>query len=212
MRLGETCQMGYTGFMSLPSSSEPQLVGGFACLDFCNTLSGWGGPGPRDRAGDPAALVEWCALAFGERPRIDAADWARLIRLRDVLHAVLDAIAVKVDPPAEAVAQLEAEVAEAAARRRLAVTAAGGRWQDAPSTDAAAVRHRLAMDALDLLLQGDPVRLKRCAGHDCGWLFYDRSKNASRRWCLMADCGTSDKVRRFRQRQRSGDDPQQIVD
>ncbi|MGO1076783.1 CGNR zinc finger domain-containing protein [Inquilinus sp. CA228] len=188
-----------------PSSpSEPQLVGGFACLDFCNTLSGWGGPGPRERAGDPAALAAWCAHAFGETPRIDAADWTRLIGLRGVLHAVLDAVATRAEPPAEAVAQLQAEVAEAASRRRLTVSAAGSAWRDAPPADGVAVRHRLAMDALDLLLQGEPARLKRCAGHDCGWLFYDRSKNASRRWCLMADCGTTDKVRRFRQRQRSG--------
>ncbi|MGK9236599.1 CGNR zinc finger domain-containing protein [Inquilinus limosus] len=182
---------------------ELPLVGGFVCLDFCNTLSGWGGPGPRERAGDPAALAVWCAQAFGEIPRIDHEEWARLIRLRETLHAVFDAMATGGDPPAEAVALLQAEVAEAAARRRLAVTAAGASWRDAPATDGTTVRHRLAMDALDLLLRGEPARLKRCAGHDCGWLFYDRSKNASRRWCLMSDCGTADKVRRFRQRQRS---------
>lgn len=186
-----------------PPPSEPQLVGGFACLDFCNTVSGWDGPGPRERAGTSAALAAWCARVFGATPRIGAADWARLVRLRAVLHAVLDAVATQADPPAEAVAELQAEVAEAAARRRLTVTAAGGAWRDAPPADGTAVRHRLAMDALDLLLHGEPARLKRCAGHDCAWLFYDRSKNASRRWCQMADCGTSDKVRRFRQRQRS---------
>lgn len=186
------------------SPPEPQLVGGYACLDFCNTLSGWGGPGPRERAGDPAALAVWCGHVFGQAPRIDRENWSRLIRLRATLHAVLDAVATRVAPLAEAVAELQAEVAEAAAGRRLTVTAAGSAWRDAPPADGTAVRHRLAMDALDLLLQGEPARLKRCAGHDCAWLFYDRSKNASRRWCLMSDCGTADKVRRFRQRQRSG--------
>lgn len=195
--------------MSSERSPTPELplVGGFACLDFCNTLSGWGGPGPRERAGDPAALAAWCAQAFGQTPRIGRGEWSRLIRLREALHAVFDAIATQADPPAEAVALLQAEVAEAAVRRRLTVTAAGGAWQDGLPADGAAVRHRLAMDALDLLLQGEPARLKRCAGHDCAWLFYDRSKNASRRWCLMSDCGTTDKVRRFRQRQRSGNAP-----
>jgi predicted RNA-binding Zn ribbon-like protein len=187
-----------------PTHSQLPLVGGFACLDFCNTLSGWEGPGPRERVGDPAALGAWCAQAFGVTPQIDREEWSRLIRLRAALHAVFDAIAIRVEPPAEAAALLQREVAEAAGRRRLTVTAAGGAWQDPPLTDGAAVRHRLAMDALDLLLRGEPARLKRCAGHDCAWLFYDRSKNASRRWCLMADCGTTDKVRRFRQRQRSG--------
>jgi predicted RNA-binding Zn ribbon-like protein len=190
-----------------PSPPEPQLVGGFACLDFCNTLSGWGGPGPRERAGDPATLAAWCAHVFGQTPRIDREDWARLIRLRQTLHTVFDAVATGAEAPAAAVDELQAEVAEGAARRRLTVTAAGSAWQDAPPADGTAVRHRLAMDALDLLLLGEPARLKRCAGHDCAWLFYDRSKNASRRWCLMSDCGTNDKVRRFRQRQRSGAGP-----
>ncbi|WP_225770217.1 ABATE domain-containing protein [Inquilinus sp. Marseille-Q2685] len=187
-----------------PPPPELPLVGGFACLDFCNTLSGWGGPGPRERAGDPAALAAWCAQAFGQTPRIDREEWSRLIRLREALHAVFDAIAIQADPPADAVALLQAEVAEAASRRRLTGSAAGGAWRDEPPGDGTAGRHRLAMDALDLLLGGEPARLKRCAGHDCAWLFYDRSKNASRRWCLMSDCGTADKVRRFRQRRRSG--------
>ena len=41
-------------------------------------------------------------------------------------------------------------------------------------------------------------RVKRCPGSgDCGWLFLDGSKNASRRWCSMEGCGNRAKVRRF---------------
>jgi predicted RNA-binding Zn ribbon-like protein len=39
--------------------------------------------------------------------------------------------------------------------------------------------------------------VKVCANpHGCGWLFYDSSKNGSRRWCSMEGCGSSIKNRR----------------
>ena len=50
------------------------------------------------------------------------------------------------------------------------------------------------------VVTGERRRIKRCPAHDCLWLFYDGSKNLSRRWCAMDDCGTRDKVRRFRAR------------
>lgn len=46
---------------------------------------------------------------------------------------------------------------------------------------------------------GDPVRIKTCQNRDCGWIFYDRSKNRSRKWCEDT-CGNLIKVRRFRQK------------
>jgi predicted RNA-binding Zn ribbon-like protein len=50
----------------------------------------------------------------------------------------------------------------------------------------------LTSDSLDLV--------KVCGGDTCGWMFVDRSKNHSRRWCTMKDCGNVAKVRRFRGR------------
>ena len=60
-------------------------------------------------------------------------------------------------------------------------------------------RHAIARDA-GALLTGDLRRVKRCPSHDCLWLFHDDSKNLSRRWCAMDDCGTLAKVRRYRAR------------
>ena len=41
-------------------------------------------------------------------------------------------------------------------------------------------------------------RLKKCVNPDCNLLFYDRSKNNSRRWCDMQTCGNRAKQTRFR--------------
>lgn len=43
-------------------------------------------------------------------------------------------------------------------------------------------------------------RLKACQNHGCRWLFLDRSRNQSRRWCDMSACGNRVKVRRYRRR------------
>jgi predicted RNA-binding Zn ribbon-like protein len=46
------------------------------------------------------------------------------------------------------------------------------------------------------------VRLKVCPDDDCGWAFYDWSKNRSATWCSMETCGNRAKARSYRERQR----------
>jgi predicted RNA-binding Zn ribbon-like protein len=45
--------------------------------------------------------------------------------------------------------------------------------------------------------------VRQCGGESCGWLFLDTSRNRSRQWCDMRDCGNLAKVRRFRERQKT---------
>ncbi|MFI6295394.1 CGNR zinc finger domain-containing protein [Nonomuraea sp. NPDC050790] len=54
---------------------------------------------------------------------------------------------------------------------------------------------------------GQWARLKACP--DCSWVFYDHSRNGSRRWCVMSPggsdargCGSIAKVRAYRERRR----------
>jgi predicted RNA-binding Zn ribbon-like protein len=46
-------------------------------------------------------------------------------------------------------------------------------------------------------------RLKICSSDTCRYVYYDRSRNASRRWCSMDVCGNRSKTRTYRQRQRA---------
>lgn len=71
--------------------------------------------------------------------------------------------------------------------------------------DAFAVRHpaaKFVRDAENLLLNEDLLRVKRCAGEDCERLFFDRSKNKSRRWCEMNHCGMLLKSKRYYDKHR----------
>jgi len=59
---------------------------------------------------------------------------------------------------------------------------------------------------LDAISAGTWKRVKACP--DCRWVFYDNTRNGSKRWCLMyaggpegRACGTIAKVRRYRARQ-----------
>jgi predicted RNA-binding Zn ribbon-like protein len=55
-----------------------------------------------------------------------------------------------------------------------------------------------------LLRTLDARQLKTCPLDEggCGWLFLDRSRNSSRRWCSMEDCGARAKARRLTARRR----------
>jgi predicted RNA-binding Zn ribbon-like protein len=62
--------------------------------------------------------------------------------------------------------------------------------------------HPLALAVVDLLDDADLALLRRC--DRCNWLFLDRSRNRSRRWCLMSTCGIAVKVERQAARRRAG--------
>jgi predicted RNA-binding Zn ribbon-like protein len=117
-------------------------------------------------------------------------DDERETAFRDALRAVL---VDKRDP--EAIAALNT----AARQARLGVTF---------GADGAA---RLEGDGLVASLlaiiaraqaDGTWSRMKACAAEDCRWAFYDRSRNRSRTWCSMAECGNRAKARTYRARQR----------
>ncbi|XVS60918.1 CGNR zinc finger domain-containing protein [Actinosynnema sp. CA-299493] len=61
---------------------------------------------------------------------------------------------------------------------------------------------RLAIAWSELVTTGESQRLKRCADDVCGWVFWDVSRNHSRRWCKMRVCGNRAKSRRYSARQR----------
>ncbi|HVJ32080.1 MAG TPA: ABATE domain-containing protein [Terriglobia bacterium] len=186
-----------------------EFCGGRLALDFCNSYTPDRPAGDNDRLPDLGALVAWAHRAGWELPGVTPASLTgadlqvfRSLRLRlwNLFGAAIDGTA----PDPADVDALDGAVLDAFSSLRLSPGKAGGPlvWREtAGPLDK--LRHAIARDAADLLTAGELKRLKRCPGAQCGWLFYDTSKNASRRWCVMEDCGTRAKVRRFRARQRS---------
>jgi predicted RNA-binding Zn ribbon-like protein len=123
--------------------------------------------------------------------------------LREAIFQVFVARARGALPPAGALRTLNKEQPTALARLRLVADGGGYRteWEDEDALDR--MLWPVVRSAAELLTSDDLDRVRECAADNCAWLFLDRSKNRSRRWCDMAVCGNRSKVRRFRQRSRS---------
>ncbi|WP_119305195.1 CGNR zinc finger domain-containing protein [Dongia deserti] len=177
-----------------------EFLAGRIALDFCNSLSPARRVALRDRIVEPADFTSWAkraGIVLDRAPSPQAL--ARLRRLRAALIGIFHALAEHRAPREGDLALLNTELAEARAAERIVATKDGYAIGDSAPAAIDRLRHRIARDAGDLLT-GDLRRIKRCPAHDCHWLFHDDSKNLSRRWCAMDDCGTKDKVRRYRER------------
>jgi predicted RNA-binding Zn ribbon-like protein len=63
---------------------------------------------------------------------------------------------------------------------------------------------RLLAIVFTTVVGGNWARFKACRNDECRWVFYDASKNRSRRWCDMAECGNVINARAYRSRLRDG--------
>ena len=68
--------------------------------------------------------------------------------------------------------------------------------------DALAGLSAVAAELYDGARDGSLDRLKMCAAEECRWVFFERSKPATRRWCMSTLCGNRIKTRAYRERQR----------
>ena len=188
------------------------LIGGDISLDFVNTASRRTGEGLKEKLRTYDDLVSWAervdlvgAERAGRLRRAAAADPAaaasvleRARTLREVIYRVFSTDAPS-PPDLEALA---GAASEAASERRLERTPAGYEWVWPESDALGRLLWPIALSAAELLTSEDRERVKECAADRCNWLFLDRSRNRSRRWCDMKDCGNRAKARRFQSRQR----------
>lgn len=195
------------------SDAEPKpfdRCAGHLALDFANAVSERHTSAPIELLPTYARLLAFarqCELASPAQLRRlerraarepDAAEAARrdAVELREALYRMLAALAEGRTPAAADLVVFN----RALGRMRL------GRdleWEWAAGPDALdAVLAPIARSALDLLRSPERDRIRLCAAEDCVWLFLDTSRNRSRRWCDMKQCGNRNKVRRFYRRQR----------
>jgi predicted RNA-binding Zn ribbon-like protein len=180
-----------------------RIVGGHPALDLVNTVAPRGPQGEEFLAA-PADLLSWAGrvrlVEPGETASVSPAAWAAAVEIREATYAVLTDSA----DTGAALRTLQSRWADAISRARLEPASPGARLIVGTSDDML-IPDRLAHAAIDLLLNADLARLRVCPPDEggCGWLFLDRSRNGSRRWCAMADCGTHAKSRRLTARRRT---------
>lgn len=197
----------------------PSLKTGWLCLDFTNTEEWRAGQHPYDQLKSYEDLVQWSLYASlvterdalqllreaDRRPAQADVAFERAIALREALYRVFSAGSRDQRPAKADLETVNSAVADAMARSQLVTTEHGIRWGwTGNGHHLERMIWPIARSAAELLTSADFSRVGECADErGCGWLFVDRSRNRSRRWCDMKDCGNRAKARRHYQRQKA---------
>jgi predicted RNA-binding Zn ribbon-like protein len=105
-----------------------------------------------------------------------------------------------VEPDRDAIARLNEGLSGACMTARL--DAAAPPEFVAPNDRLEGALALIASSVAVAQLEGRFGRLKACPGPECGWAFYDHSRNLAGTWCSMSICGARVKARHYRQRRR----------
>lgn len=174
----------------------------FAWLDLANTLE-WNGYGEMtDHLQDPSwvdRIVKHWHLASPPSPPVPL---ARLAALRTLLRGMAAKLI--------AGEQLDERDLQALnAYLNVAVRVKLFQHQNGVHTELVPLKpgwpwilSRLAASFAEMLALERPDRLKYCPNEGCKWIFYDRTKANTRRWCNDRTCGNRDRVRRSRDRNK----------
>jgi predicted RNA-binding Zn ribbon-like protein len=181
------------------------------CLDFINT-EGVERNSPPDRLDGLDLFLEWAAgkglvdaggaTALRRTGDEEAAGFLDLARdLREALYRTFAALVEGKEPAAGDLAVLDRQLSAALPNLRLARHSGSFDWTlPVRSETLAELLWPISLSAADLLRSDRLDRVKECRSETCSWMFIDESRNRSRRWCDMSDCGNRAKVRRFYQR------------
>ena len=188
-------------------------IGGTLCLDFTNTVSNHRALKPREKLNRFEDLISWCHQAgiLDDEARQEMlrqgamvpAQGERLLHLavdfREALYRSFCDIHQARRP-----SKCDLEVVNALLARTpitLQIGAEGERLvcvRTGCRLDEARLLGPVAWSAAELLGAKESLsKIRECAGQDCGWLFLDLTKNHSRRWCDMDDCGSKAKAKRY---------------
>jgi len=200
------------------SRALAESISGWLCLSFANSVENYRLSDPLDAFPNYAAMLEWGLEAgaiapedyrmLSDQARSDPAGANRIFEtaksLRSTIYRVFSAIAQELPVSQTDLAGLNPLVAEGMSRLRIEFRPDGGPWKwEYAESGLELLLWPVAQSAAELLMSPHLDRLRQCNGHKCTWLFLDRSKNRSRRWCDMEICGNRAKSQRHYARSKS---------
>ena len=200
------------------TAANISLVGGVLCLDFVNSVEDRLAQVQADMLNSYADLLTWGEHAgliskamrqrllrlAAQRPEQARAVFAQAIEFREALYRILATRLRNKPTKALDLALLNSALARARPHERIEPRGStyGWTWQ-ADDQELDQVVWPIVRSAADLLLSEQLSQVGTCLNQTCGWLFLDTSRNHSRRWCDMSDCGNRAKARRYYRRKRS---------
>ena len=188
------------------------------CLDFSNTAGMHASENPREKLNTYRDLVKW-SLGAGIISEDDAQELIRkakkkssesekvlrhAVALREAIYRIFSSAAAGYPPQEKDFVVLNRNLSKTMANSRLIPKKAGFQWDISGNKETLDwILNPVVRSAADLLTSDKLKRVKECADdRGCGWLFLDRSRNRSRRWCDMKDCGNRAKAQRFYKRKK----------
>ena len=187
------------------------LCGGHVALDFANTVSDRPSGAPIERLTEYGDLVRFAvqtgittktaARGLLREAASDPASAEQALLgarvLREALYDLFFAQAAGSAPKAS-----DVEILDAAWHRLSLDSDFHWTWRDGPDA-LDSMLAPIVESAVALLTSGPRDRVRKCESDTCQWVFLDTSKNHSRRWCDMKQCGNREKARRFQERARA---------
>ncbi len=186
------------------------------CLDFANTAEWHASDHPEEHLNNYTDLVSWAetkrvisaseANALNKEaerhPGRAAHTLSQAIELREAIYRIFSAQARGRALPQADLEILNRELSNALSKAQIVSTASGFRWGWAGEVALDRILWPIARSAADLLTWDRWLaRVGQCNDdRGCGWLFLDKSKNRSRQWCDIKDCGNRAKQRRHYRR------------
>ena len=192
-----------------------KLDGGWLCLDFINTVGNRKTETYIEYLASYDDLLHWCervemltrkqimalrSLATKEALKAGKS-WIKVLEARETLYNLILSL-VKQEPPAKInVAAYNKLLSHSLKNLQLNFShSQKPKMEWRAKNDLELPLYPIIKSVYDLLTSNLIHKVKECFA--CGWLYLDRSKNNSRRWCNMQTCGSLNKSRNFYQRHK----------
>ncbi len=201
--------------LSQPDDSTESLMGGRLCLAIVNSVAWRRSDEPNDHLDSYDYLLD-VAAASGRLPDTETLRvlakrepgpaglvLARVAELREQLYEVFSAVAAGEGLPPVALSRLNDVVGQALSQLQLAPAGNGARVDWRSPVDVNLPLWLIALSAADALTDGSLDRVKQCPDERCGWVFFDATRNRSRRWCEDSQCGNRARAKRYYERHRA---------
>jgi predicted RNA-binding Zn ribbon-like protein len=188
------------------------LLGGRPCLDFVNTLDWRGADQPVEYLHTYQDLVAWSRRVgtisakeantifqrSKKRPSKQTRVLDKAIKLRETIYRIFSSLADGRPASNKDLAAFNKFLSQTMKNSQIVRAKDGYCWDSrGEMAKLGWILNPLIRLAADLLVSDELNRVKKCGDPACGWLFLDTSRNKSRRWCNMSDCGNRAKASRF---------------
>ncbi len=202
--------------------AKPATVPGVELgLDFSNTVDWRNGEKPEDSLKTFESLVSWSVkkgtipqdeassiVRRAKEEHIEDASFRRAIQLRETIYRIFSSIAHDRHPDDRDVATLNRFLSDYPVNSSVVRTGQEYGWAVVAGSSAEArMLWPIAKSAADLLTSDQLGRVTECANEEdgCGWVFLDKTRSGTKKWCSSTGCGNRAKVRAWYDRHERAD-------